>query len=204
MLLFDDKEFIIESKFLIPLCITGEKKEIENIGLDFPISIENRLNLSTIAHVIRIIFCILSVWLFFCCCCLFIFPFFGVVRFPFHPQCFFPDAPSSFFFAFYTLDFVTYIFETPFFLCTNRPSSRTKRYVRHVWDILGSLLLCQPVENSESADRKSSLQSGLIWAPFTRIRTKKSGFKNVQIRVDMAFRSCLQGGRVTLVLGGLP
>ena len=33
---------------------------------------------------------------------------------------------------------------------------------------------------------------------------KKYGFKNVQIRVDMAFRPCLQGGRVTLVLGGLP
>ena len=100
MLLFDDKEFIIEGKFLISLCITGEKKEIENIGLDFPISIENRLNLSTIAHVIRIIFCILSVWLFFCCCCLVLFPFFGVVRFPFHPQFFFSDAPSSFFFCF--------------------------------------------------------------------------------------------------------
>ena len=66
MLLFDDKEFFFfESKFLIPLYIAGEKKENENIGLDFPISTENRLNLSTIAHVIRIIFCILSVWLFF-------------------------------------------------------------------------------------------------------------------------------------------
>ena len=60
MLLFDDKEFIIESKFLIPLCIAGEKKENENIGLDFPISIENWMTLSTIAHVIHIIFCILS------------------------------------------------------------------------------------------------------------------------------------------------
>ena len=50
---------------LIPLYIAGAKKENENIGLDFPISTENRLNLSTIAHVIRIIFCILSVWLFF-------------------------------------------------------------------------------------------------------------------------------------------
>ena len=65
MLLFDDKEFFfLESKFLIPLYIAGEKKENENIGLDFPITTENRLNLSTIAHVIRIIFCILSVWLF--------------------------------------------------------------------------------------------------------------------------------------------
>ena len=31
MLLFDDKEFIIESKFIIPLCIAGEKRENENI-----------------------------------------------------------------------------------------------------------------------------------------------------------------------------
>ena len=186
------RNFFIESKFLISLYIAGEKKEKENTGLYFPISIENRLNLSTTAHVIRIIFCILSVWLlfFFCCsCCLFIFPFFRVVRFPFHLQFFFSDAPSSFFFffAFYTLEFVTYIFETPlFFLCTNRPSSRMKRYVRHVWDIyctsftsllLGSLLLCYPVENSESADRKTPLQSGLIWAPFTRIWTKKRRFQ---------------------------
>ena len=78
MLLFDDKEFIIESKLLIPLCIVGEKKENENTGLDFPISIENWLTLSTTAHVIHIIFCILCVWLCFCiqfCCCLFIFLF---------------------------------------------------------------------------------------------------------------------------------
>ena len=96
MLLFDDKEFIIESKFLIPLCIAGEKKEDENIGLDFPISIKNRLNLSTIAHVIRIVFLNSECVVVFCCCCrcLFIFPFSGVVRFPFHPQ-FFSDAPSS-------------------------------------------------------------------------------------------------------------
>ena len=62
------KNFFIEGKFLIPLYIqyiAGEKKENENTGLDFPISIENRLNLRTTAHVIRIIFCILSVWLFF-------------------------------------------------------------------------------------------------------------------------------------------
>ena len=132
MLLFDDKEFIIEGKFLISLCITGEKKEIENIGLDFPISIENRLNLSTIAHVIRIIFCILSVWLFFCCCCLVLFPFFGVVRFPFHPQFFFPMLHLLFFFAFYTLDFVTYIFETPFFCAqTGLPAARNGAYVMY-------------------------------------------------------------------------
>ena len=77
MLLFDDKEFIIESKLLIPLCIVGEKKENENTGLDFPTIIENWLTLSTTAHVIHIIFCILCVWC-FCiqfCCCLFIFLF---------------------------------------------------------------------------------------------------------------------------------
>ena len=58
MFLFDDKEFIIESKFLIPLCacIAGEKRENENTGLDFPISIEDWLTLSTTAHVIHIIF----------------------------------------------------------------------------------------------------------------------------------------------------
>ena len=46
MLLFDDKEFIIENKFFIPHCIVGEKKENENTGLDVPISIENWLALS--------------------------------------------------------------------------------------------------------------------------------------------------------------
>ena len=46
MLLFDDKEFIIENNFFIPHCIVGEKKENENTGLDVPISIENWLALS--------------------------------------------------------------------------------------------------------------------------------------------------------------
>ena len=149
MLLFDDKEFIIESKFLIPLYIAGEKKKNENMGLDFPISIENRFNLSSIAHVIRIIFCILSVWLFFgCCCCLFIFPFFGVVRFLFHPQFFFPMLHRLppflffFFFAFYTLAFVTYIFETPFFFCaqTGLPAVRNSTYVMYGTYIVQALL----------------------------------------------------------------
>ena len=190
MLLFDDKEFIIESKFLIPLCIAGEKKENENIGLDFPISIENRLNLSTIAHVIRIIFLhseSVVVFCCCCCCCLFIFPFFGVVRFPFHPQFFFRCSIFFFFFFFcFLYSWICYLhFWNPIlFLCTNRPSSRKKRYVRHVWDIyctsftsllLGSL--CYLVENSESADRKTALQSGLIWAPFKRISTKKRRFE---------------------------
>ena len=186
--------FFIESKFLIPLYIAGEKKENENTGLYFPISIENRLNLSTTAHVIRIIFCILSVWLFFFFLLLLLlsvyFSFFQGSAFSVSSSVFFGMLHLLvlfFFFALYTLEFVTYIFETPFFfLCTNQPSSRMKRYVRHVWDIycisftsllLGSLLLCYPVENSESADRKTALQSGLIWAPFTRIWTKKRRFQ---------------------------
>ena len=96
------------------LCIAGEKKENENTGLDFPISIENWFNLSTTEHVIHIIFCILSVWLFFVVVavivCLFIL-FFSVVRFRFILS-YFSDAPCPLFLAFYTLDFVTYIFET--------------------------------------------------------------------------------------------
>ena len=65
MLLLDDKEFIIESRFFNSALHCWRKKENENTGLDFPISIENWFNLSTIEHVINIIFCILSVWLCF-------------------------------------------------------------------------------------------------------------------------------------------
>ena len=103
MLLFDDKEFFfVESKFLIPLYIAGEKKENENIGLDFPITTENRLNLSTIAHVIRIIFCILSVWLF---------SFFRGSSFSFVILSFFFRCSIFFFFFFFFFCF----FKTPFF-----------------------------------------------------------------------------------------
>ena len=112
MLLFDDKEFITESKFLIPLYIAGEKKEIESIGLDFPISIENRLNLSTTAHVIRIIFCILSVWFLLLLLLSVYFSFFRGSSFSVSSSVFFSDAPSSSSFLF---EFVTYIFETLFF-----------------------------------------------------------------------------------------
>ena len=134
MLLLDDKEFIIESRFFNSALHCWRKKENENTGLDFPISVENWFNLGTIEHVINIIFCILSVWLcFLVLTVVCLFSFFSVVRFPFHPQ---SASSSFFFFAFYTRDFVTYIFETPFFcVCTNRPSSHTKRYVCHVWDI---------------------------------------------------------------------
>ena len=101
MLLFDDKEFFfVESKFLIPLYIAGEKKENENIGLDFPISTENRLNLSTIAHVIRIIFCILSVWLFFLLLSVH-FSFFGGSSFSVSSSVFFPMLHLLFFFFFF-------------------------------------------------------------------------------------------------------
>ena len=65
MLLLDDKEFIIESRVFNSALHCWRKKENENTGLDFPISIENWFNLSTIEHVINIIFCILSVWLCF-------------------------------------------------------------------------------------------------------------------------------------------
>ena len=110
MLLFDDKEFFfVESKFLIPLYIAGEKKENENIGLDFPISTENRLNLSTIAHVIRIIFCILSVWLFFLLLSVY-FSFFRGSSFSVSSSVFFFRC-SIFFFFFLFFGF----FETPFF-----------------------------------------------------------------------------------------
>ena len=118
----------------------------------------------------------------------------------------------SVYFSFFQCSYL-YFWNPILFFYTNQPSIHTKRYVRYVWDIfwtnftsllLGSLLLCYFVENSESAGRKTALKCGFFWAPSTRIRRKKCGFKNVQIRVDMAFRPCLQGGRVTLVLGGLP
>ena len=111
MLLFDDKEFFFfESKFLIPLYIAGEKKENENIGLDFPISTENRLNLSTIAHVIRIIFCILSVWLFFFLLLSVYFSFFRGSSFSVSSSVFFPMLHLLLFFSFFFC-----FFETPFF-----------------------------------------------------------------------------------------
>ena len=142
--------FFIESKFLIPLYIAGEKKENENTGLYFPISIENRLNLSTTAHVIRIIFCILSVWLFFfffccCCCCLFIFPFFRVVRFPFHPQFFL--GCSIFLFCFFFLLFIllnlllTYLKPHSFFCAqTSLPAVWNGMYVMYGIYIVSALL----------------------------------------------------------------
>ena len=101
MFLLDDKEFIIESKFLIPLCIAGEKKENENMGLDFPISIENWLTLSTTALVIHIIFCILSVWLCFVVVAVFcLFSFFQCSSFSVSSSVFFFRCSMFFFFPF--------------------------------------------------------------------------------------------------------
>ena len=74
-----------------------------------------------------------------------------------------------------------------FFFYRNQPSIHTKWYVRHVWDIywtnftsllLGSLLLCYFVENSESAGRKTALKCGLIWALSTRNGREKKRFQN--------------------------
>ena len=140
-------------------------------------SFENWLNLwkykHYFLHSVCACFCI-----FCCCCCLFIFPFFGVVGFPFHPQFFFADAPSSFF-AFYTLDFVTYMFETSF-TEISLPSIRNGTYVMYGTYIEPTLLhfclvACYFVENSEFAGWKTALKCGLFWAPSTWIRRKKNG-----------------------------
>ena len=82
------------------LCVAGEIKENENTGLDFPISTENWFNLSTIEHVIHIIFCILSVWLLFVVVAVIVsvyLSFFQCISFPFNPQLFFRCSISFFF-----------------------------------------------------------------------------------------------------------
>ena len=120
------------------------------------------------------------------------FLFFSVVGFPFRRQ-FFSDAPSSFFCLIDILLILLPILLKPHSFSLHKSAFiHTKRYVRHVWDmywtnftslLLGSLLLCYFVENSESAGRKKAFKCSLIWAPSTRIRRKKKwGFKNVQIR----------------------
>ena len=150
-------------------------------------------------------------YFFCCCCCLFIFPFFGVVGFPFHPRFFFFRCSIFFFCLLYSWFCYLYVWNP---IYRNQPSIHTKRYVRHVWDIywtnftsllVGCLLLCYFVENSEFAGWKTALKCGLFWAPSTRIRRKKNGVSKMsRFAVDMAFWPCLQGGRVTLLLGGLP
>ena len=98
------------------------------------------------------------------------------------------------FFAFYTLDFVTYMFETPFlfsffffffFTEISLPSIRNGTYVMYGTYIEPTLLhfclvafySCYFVENSKSAGRKTVIKCGLIWAPSTRIRRKKMRFQ---------------------------
>ena len=181
----------------------GKKKENEkNIGLDFPIIFENWLNLWKYKHW-KLVEAKLHTWYaLYSALCVRVFVFFVVVVVClfFIFQCSWFSVSSSIFFRCsiffflpyrYTLDFVTYTFETPFFQHKSA-FIHTKRYVRHVWDmywtnftslLLGSLLLCYFVENSESAGRKKAFKCSLIWAPSTRIRRKKNwGFKNVQIR----------------------
>ena len=130
---------------------------------------------------IRIIFCILCVrvFVFFLLLLLSVyFSFFQCSWFSVSSSVFFSDAPSSFF-AFYTLDFVTYMFETPF-TEISLPSIRNGTYVMYGTYIEPTLLhfclvacySCYFVENSESAGRKTTLKCCLIWAPSTRIRRK--------------------------------
>ena len=140
MLLLDDKEFIIESRVFNSALHCWRKKENENTGLDFPISIENWFNLSTIEHVINIIFCILSVWLcFLVLTVVCLFSFFSVVRFPFHPQ----SASSSFFFLPFILVILLLIFLKPhFFVCAQigLPAIRNGTYVMYGTYIVLTLL----------------------------------------------------------------
>ena len=130
---------------------------------------------------IRIIFCIpcVRVFVFFFLLLLSVyFSFFQCSWFSVSSSVFFSDAPSSFF-AFYTLDFVTYMFETPF-TEISLPSIRNGTYVMYGTYIEPTLLhfclvacySCYFVENSESAGRKTTLKCCLIWAPSTRIRRK--------------------------------
>ena len=120
------------------------KGKRKNIGLDFPIIFENWLNLwknklwklvEAQLHTWYALYSAFCVWCFciqFCCCrCLFIFPFFSAVGFPFHRQFFFPILHLLFFGLFYTLDFVTYIFETHSFFFTqiSLPSIQNGTYV---------------------------------------------------------------------------
>ena len=141
-------------------------------------------------HTWYALFSAFCVWVFLyffcCCCCLFIFPFFSVVGFPFHPQFFFFRCSIFFFCLLYSWFCYLYVWNP---IYKNQPSIHTKRYVRHVWDIywtnftsllLGCLLLCYFVENSEFAGRKTALKCGLFWTPSTRIRRKKMGFQKCQ------------------------
>ena len=177
------------------------KRKRKNIGLDFSIIFENWLNLWKYKHW-KLVEAQLHTWYAlysaFCVCVFLYFLLLSLsVYFSFFQCSWFSVSSSVFvpmlhllFFAFYTRDFVILIFLKPhsFFFYTNQPSIHTKRYVRHVWDILNQLyfisawflLLCYFVGNSESAGRKTALKCGLIWAPSTRIRRKKLRFQKCQ------------------------
>ena len=154
-------------------------------------------------------------YFFCCCCCLFIFPFFSVVGFPFHPQFFFPMLHLLF------LPFILLIllliclkphlqksafhpYETVRTSCMGHILNQL--YFTSAW-LLVTLLLCR---KQWIRWRKNRSQ---VWFNFgavlTNLEKKICGFKNVQIRVDMAFRPCLQHfvfftGRVYKAGSGYP
>ena len=147
---------------------------------------------------IRIIFCILCVRVFVFLLLLLLlsvyFSFFQCSWFSVSSSVFFSDAPSSFF-AFYTLDFVTYMFETPF-TEMSLPSIRNGTYVMYGTYIEPTLLhfclvACYSVTLSKTVN--SLVEKRLLSVVYFGRRPhesgeKKWGFKNVKIRVDMAFR----------------
>ena len=147
---------------------------------------------------IRIIFCIpcVRVFVFFLLLLLSVyFSFFQCSWFSVSSSVFFfSDAPSSFF-AFYTLDFVTYMFETPF-TEISLPSIRNGTYVMYGTYIEPTLLhfclvACYSVTLSKTVN--SLVEKPLLSVVYFGRRPhesgeKKWGFKNVKIRVDMAFR----------------
>ena len=101
----------------------------------------------------------------------------------------------SSFLAFYTLDFVTYMFETPF-TEISLPSIRNGTYVMYGTYIEPTLLhfclvACYSVTLSKTVN--SLVEKPLLSVVYFGRRPhesgeKKWGFKNVKIRVDMAFR----------------
>ena len=162
-------------------------------------SFENWLNLWKYKHW-KLVEAQLHTWyaLFFCIPCVRVFVFFLLlllsVYFSFF-QCSWFSVSSSVFFFRCSIFFFCLLYSWFCYLYVwnpiyrNQPSIHTKRYVRHVWDIywtnftsllLGCLLLCYFVENSEFAGWKTALKCGLFWAPSTRIRRKKMGFQKCQ------------------------
>ena len=160
----------------------------------------------------------------FCILCVRVFVFVvDAVYFSFF-QCSWFSVSSSVFFRcsiFFFLPFILLILllgiclkpHSFFFFYRNQPSIHTKRYVRHVlnqlyftsaWLLITHVTLSKTVNPLAEKPLLIIYKCGLIWAPSTRIRRKNAVSKMSQIRLDMAFTPCLQGGRGTLVLGGLP